>query len=147
MKTIHTEIGIGAPAEIVWEVISDLEGWSTWNPVIKISGQLEADATIAVELALGAKPVAFQPQISMLEEGREFRWKGSPMPALMLAAEHGFRVTPEDTGRCRFEQFEMFSGMMAGRFLAKEGKKVETGFQALNRMLKREAEKRTRDRA
>jgi hypothetical protein len=147
MRTIHTEIGIGAPAEIVWEVVSDLEGWSAWNPFLKASGKLAGGETLRVTIAApGGKAHRIEPAVVLFDDGHEFRWKMRSFGG-MLRAEHGFRVVPEDVGRCRFEQFEMFGGFLAGAFLSRQGKALETGFQAMNRMLKREAEKRARERA
>jgi hypothetical protein len=54
--------------------------------------------------------------------------------------EHGFRVVPEDAGRCRFEQFEAFSGLFARPILWKVEASTRVGFEAMNRMLKRRAE-------
>lgn len=150
MQTIHNEIGIGAPAPIVWEIVSDLEGWARWNPFMQAKGKLAAGEKLFVTMmaAPGGKKVSIDPRIVMVDDGREFRWKGRIFGGL-FRAEHGFRVVAEDAGRCRFEQFEMFSGLLAGAILSRQGqgKAIETGFQAMNRMLKREAEKRARERA
>ncbi len=147
MKSLHTEIGIGAPASVVWDVISDLEGWAGWNPVMKASGKLapgeQLDVTIA---APGSQGMSFTPEIVMLDDGREFRWRVRKMLGL-FDAEHGFRVVPEDTGRCRFEQFEVFRGVLGGVMYTRQSKALNTGFQAMNRMLKRETEKRAREQA
>lgn len=148
MKTIHTEIDIEAPADIVWEVVGDLEGWQTWNPVMKASGVLLVGETLTIDLALGgAKPTRLKPVVVHLEEGRELIWQGSVVAAFIFQGEHGFRVTAVDNARSRFEQFETYSGLLAGRLLARDGKKLETGFRAVNRMLKREAEARARARS
>lgn len=145
MKTIHSEIGVGAPADIVWEVASDLEGWERWNPVMKASGKLAGGEKLHVIVSgPGGKKVGIEPTVTMMDEGHEFRWKLRTFGGL-LRAEHGFRVVAEDVGRCRFEQFEMFAGFLASAFLSRQGKAIETGFQAMNRMLKREAEKRARE--
>ncbi len=145
MRTIHTEIGIGAPAEAVWAVLSDLAGWERWNPMIKVAGKLGIGETLAVTLsAPGGKAFTIEPTVVQFEEGREFRWKGRTFGG-MFQSEHGFRIVPEDVGRCRFENFEMFKGFLASAFLSRQGKALETGFQAMNRMLKREAERRARD--
>ena len=145
MKSLHTEIGIGAPAHIVWEVISDLDGWSAWNPIMKASGTLAQGEQLDVKLAApGGQGMSYQPKIVMLEDGREFRWRARKMLGL-FDAEHGFRVVPEDVGRCRFEEFEVFRGMLAGAFYSRQSKALDTGFQAMNRMLKREAEKSARE--
>ncbi len=147
MKSLHTEIGIGAPASIVWSVISDLEGWAKWNPVMKASGRLAAGALIDVTIAApGSEGMSFRPAIVMLEEGVEFRWRVRKMLGL-FNAEHGFRVVREDTGRCRFEQFETFRGPLGSAMYSRQSKALSTGFQAMNRMLKRESEKRAKEQS
>lgn len=145
MKSLHTEIGIGAPASIVWDVISDLEGWASWNPVMKTSGKLVQGAQLDVTIGVpGGKGMSFKPKIVMLKDGQEFRWRMRKMLGL-FDAEHGFRVVPEDVGRCRFEHFEVFRGVMGEAMYARQSKALGTGFRAMNRMLKREAEKRARE--
>ncbi len=146
MKSLHTEIGIGAPADVVWEVISDLDGWAAWNPVMKASGQLSKAGRIDVIIAApGGQGISLRPEIVELENGREFRWRVRKFLG-MFDAEHGFRVVPEDTGRCRFEQFETFGGILGGAMYTRQSKALDMGFQAMNRMLKRESEKRARER-
>lgn len=147
MKTIHTEIGIGAPAGTVWETICDLDGWEQWNPIMKASGKVALGACPTVTISPpGGKAIQLQPKITHLEEGKEFRWCSGLRLRFLFQGEHGFRVVPEDVGRCRFEQFEIFSGLLSGTMLSRSGKAIETGFQAMNRMLKREAERRERTR-
>jgi hypothetical protein len=145
VKSLHTEIGIGAPADVVWRVISDLDGWAAWNPVMKASGKLAQGAQLDVSIAApGSQGMSFRSEVVMLEDGREFRWRVRKMLG-MFDAEHGFRVVPEDVGRCRFEQFEVFSGVLGTALYSRRSKALNTGFQAMNRMLKRESEKRARE--
>lgn len=147
MKSLHVEISIGTPASVVWSVISDIEGWASWNPVMKASGKLAPGGVIDVKIAApGGQGMSFNPEIVMLEDGKEFRWRVRKMLGL-FNAEHGFRVVPEDTGRCRFEQFEVFRGLLGERTYSRQSKALDTGFQIMNRMLKREAEKRAREQA
>lgn len=145
MKTLHTEISIGAAAPIVWDVISDLERWSEWNPVMRVTGNLAQSQWLDVTIAApGAEGMQFKSKVVMLDEGKEFRWQVRKMLG-MFDAEHGFRVIPEDVGRCRFEQFEVFRGLLSGAIYTRQSKALNTGFVAMNRMLKREAEKRAKD--
>lgn len=147
MKSLHTEIGIGAKSEIVWDVISNLEGWSDWNPVMKAQGDLAIGNTIHVTIAApGGQGMTLEPKIVLVEDGREFRWRVRKFFGL-FSAEHGFRVVPEDVGRCRFEHFETFSGPLGTAMYSKQSKALNTGFEAMNRMLKRECEKRARELA
>ena len=148
MKTLHSELGIGAKAEIVWEVLSDLERWERWNPVMRVEGQLAPGAQLnAVISPPGGKPVRIAPKVTQLDEGRELRWRSHVLLPFVLDIEQGFRVAAEDVGRCRLEQFAVFRGLLAEAVLWRNRKPVETGMQAMNRMLKREAERVGRERA
>ncbi len=59
----------------------------------------------------------------------------------LFDGEHGFRVVPEDVGRCRFEHFETFSGAAcrASHVGVRSGDHAQ-GFEAMNRALKTRAE-------
>ena len=58
----------------------------------------------------------------------------------LFDGEHGFRVVPEDAGRCRFEQFESFRGLLVAPILWKIEATTRTGFRVMNRALKAKAE-------
>jgi len=148
VKTIHTELGVGAPAAITWGVVTDLEGWARWNPIMRGEGRFEFGARPQITIASpGAKPILIRPEIVKLDEGREVRWLRRMAVPGLLDGEHGIRVVAEDTGRCRLEHFEVFRGLLANFFIGRNAKAIETGFQAMNRSLKREAERVARERA
>lgn len=148
MKTIHTETWVAAPAPIVWQVVTDLEQWPVWNPVMRIDGPLDLGRSITVTLLPPGKPeVATPAKVVVYEDGREVKWRGRLFLPGLCDGEHGLRVTQEDTGRCRFEQFEVFSGLLAGVIMGPKMREIERGFQIMNRMLKREAERRAGDQA
>lgn len=147
MNRIDTEIDISAPENIVWEVISDLDGWARWNPIMKASGTLAPGERLHVTLsAPGGKAMSFDPVVVLFDEGREFRWR-SRKPFGLLDSEHGFRIVPEGPDQCSFEQFEVFGGLLGRSMFSRLSKELDIGFEAMNRMLRREAEKRARERA
>ena len=141
MRTIHTEIGILAPALRVWDVLAALDGWAQWNPFAKVSGKLAIGERLEAEIKPpGKSAMTFKPTIVKLEPGRELRWLGHMgMPGL-FDGEHGFRITPEDAGRCRFEQFETFRGLLVAPILWLAEGPTRAGFEAMNRALKARAE-------
>src|SRR5258708_40122698 len=50
---IEHRIGIQAPAEVIWEVISDLKSWEQWNKLYpKASGQIRIGGTLELTLGL-----------------------------------------------------------------------------------------------
>jgi hypothetical protein len=141
MRSIHTEIGIDSPAEAAWAVLADLERWAEWNPFARARGRLALGERLEVQISPpGKRPMTFRPTIVVLDPGRELRWLGRLGFAGVFDGEHGFRVSPEGEGRCRFEQFESFSGMLAGPLLWLAGDATRRGFEAMNRALKARAE-------
>jgi hypothetical protein len=141
VRTIHTEIGIGAPAARAWDILADIDKWPDWNPFARVRGRLQVGEQLEVEIRPpGKSPMTFRPTVVKLEPGRELRWLGHLGVRGIFDGEHGFRVVPEDAGRCRFEQFEAFSGLFARPILWKVEASTRVGFEAMNRMLKRRAE-------
>jgi len=141
VRTIHTEIGIGAPAERVWDVLAAVDAWPQWNPFARMSGRLAVGERVSVTLTLpGRKPMTLRPTIVKLEAGRELRWLGHLGVAGLFDGEHGFRVVPEDAGRCRFEHFETFRGLLVAPVMWMVGEATRQGFEAMNRALKARAE-------
>ncbi len=141
MTSIHTEIGIGAPAEKVWGVFAATDKWPEWNPFAKVSGRLAVGERLTVEIKPpGKRPMTFRPTLVAFEKGRELRWLGHLLVRGLFDGEHGFRVRAEDTGRCRFEQFETFRGLLAAPIFLMVGEATRQGFEAMNRALKARAE-------
>jgi hypothetical protein len=141
MRTIHTESGIGAPAAKVWEVFAAIEQWPAWNPFAKVSGRLAVGERLTVEITPpGKRPMTFHPTVSVFEPGRELRWLGHLLVPGLFDGEHGFRVRAEDVGRCRFEQFETFRGLLVAPLLLMAGAATRQGFEAMNRALKARVE-------
>ena len=141
MRSIHTEIGIGASAAKVWDILVATDKWPEWNPFARASGRLRVGERLEVEIRPpGKSPMTFRPTVVKLDPGRELRWLGHLAVQGIFDGEHGFRVVPEDVGRCRFEQFETFRGLLAGPILWMAEGPTRAGFEAMNRALKAKAE-------
>ena len=141
MRSIHTEIGIGASAGKVWDILVATDKWPEWNPFARASGRLQVGERLEVQIRPpGKSAMTFRPTVVKLDPGRELRWLGHLAAQGIFDGEHGFRVVPEDVGRCRFEQFETFRGLLAGPILWMAEGPTRAGFEAMNRALKAKAE-------
>lgn len=141
MRSIHTEIGVGAPAARVWEILVAIDKWPEWNPFARASGRLQVGERLEVEIRPPDRsPMTFRPTVVRLEPRRELEWLGRLGLRGLFDGEHGFRVAPEDVGRCRFEQFEIFRGMLAVPILWVAETAARAGFEAMNRALRVQAE-------
>ena len=47
MKSAQTQLDLDASAEEAWALLSDLSGWSSWNPVIP---KMHADQRVGLRL-------------------------------------------------------------------------------------------------
>lgn len=144
MRTIHTQLAIEAPAATVWAILADTARWPEWNPfILRLDGTLAIGAGLTARIKPpGKSAMTFTPRVVAFEPGREFRWLGTLGIRGLFDGEHGFRVTPDGTARCRFEQFESFTGLLVAPLLWIAEAPTRAGFVAMNEALKARAESR-----
>ena len=142
-RSISTEIMIAAPAERVWEVLTDFALYPEWNPFIITA---EGDPRVGQRLIATFRPPGgstqtFRPIVLRAEPPLALVWRGSlPIPGL-FAGEHSFLLTPEGT-RTRFRNEETFFGLLPP-FFGKLLRQSEEGFRLMNAALKDRAERAT----
>jgi hypothetical protein len=142
VKELHSEIQIDAPAERVWELLTDFASYPQWNPFIrKISGQPASGERLEVRLAPpGGRGMTFKPKVLNAEPNHEFRWLGHLLVPGLFDGEHSFTIQPLEEKRVRFVQREVFKGVLVPLL----GRSLETntqrGFEEMNRALKERAE-------
>lgn len=141
-KHLETEIEINAPAEVVWNVLTDFHAHPIWNPFIKeLRGKpVEGESLRVFIQPPGGKGMVFKPVVLKSDENRELRWLGKLLFSGLFDGEHYFRIVPINENRVRFIHGEIFSGLLV-RFFAKSlDKGTLAGFQAMNGALKKRAE-------
>lgn len=139
--TFNTEIGIAAPPERVWEVLTDFDSWSKWNrvlPVFELRGPLAEGTGIRLELELG--PLGrrgVDAQLVTVRENEELAWKGG-LPGV-VSARHGFRLEAIERGTRLFHT-ETFNGALAPVLGLVARRTLMAGYRGLNRGLRRHCE-------
>ncbi len=78
MKTVDASIEIAAAPDRVWQVISDLEAFSSWNPFItKAMGRLVVGDRLIITIAPpGGKSMNFKPKVLEVDPNHRIRWIG-----------------------------------------------------------------------
>jgi hypothetical protein len=138
---LHTEIEIDAPPDVVWEVLTDLDGYADWNPFITSSvGKPEVGEKLVNRMEPpGGKAMTFKPQVTVVEDGKTFEWLGKLGFAGVFDGRHRFEVEASPTGT-KLTQSESFDGMLV-RFLRRSlDTKTISGFEEMNVALKARAE-------
>ena len=131
------EIEIAAPPELVWDVLSKIDAWPSWNPDVKAAA-LEGDlaAGSVFRWKAGAKLTS---TLTHVAPQRMIAWTGTSMG---LNAVHVYTLEPRAAATI-VKTEESVEGLLARLFkrpLQKTmNKSIENGLNAL----KAEAERRT----
>jgi hypothetical protein len=142
MSEILTEIGIEAPAELVWAILTDFRTYARWNPFIRaVSGRATTGRTVEVTLQRGADEVTSTQVLMSVTAPRELRWRSRFRLPGLFENEHKFRIDAKRGGGVRFRQIQSFRGLLALMFSRKRNLAVEHDCAQMNLALKERAEK------
>jgi len=135
--TGRAERQIDAPPEVVWEVLTRLEGWPSWNTDVKwmrFDGPLEP----GTEFRWKAGPGTIVSRLDKVEPPRYISWHGR---TLTIDAYHEWWLEPRDAGTfVRTE--EAFFGLLARLLRGQLQKTLDKSFADALESLAREAEGR-----
>lgn len=138
---VEHRIGIQAPAETIWEILYDLEGWKDWNPlypeahgVIRIGSVL--DLTLALE---GETPQQIKPVILEWVPNDQIHWRLRMMGGLVSTTRF-LELEQLDTASTIFSNGELIGGLLGPTVARRMGRKIYRGFEAMNQALKARAE-------
>lgn len=142
MKELRSEITIDAPAELVWDTLTNLDSFHEWNPFVRrAAGEVKEGAKLNVYLkAPGGMGMSFKPRVVRVEPNREFRWPGHLVLPGFFDGEHIFEIEPDGDASCRFVQREEFRGLLVPLMLLMIRKATERGFNEMNQALKARVE-------
>jgi len=142
-REIRTEIDIAAPPEAVWDVLSRLDAWSEWNPVIAgvtLRGPLREGTrgtlTIALPAPLGRQTLTVQ--LVTVRPSQELAWRGGV--AGVIQGVHGFRLEPTARGT-RLVHTEVFAGVLAPVLVRLIRGQLGKGYRRLNQGLRNRCER------
>lgn len=138
---VEHRIGVQAPAEVIWEVVHDLERWSEWNPTYpQASGRIRIGETLDVTLALPGEPQqALKPRVLDWVPNEQLHWRLTLMAGLIRTTRYIEIQALHETG-CIVDNGEIFGGLMGPSLGRRVSGLVRRGFMAMNEALKDRAE-------
>ncbi|MFL7894241.1 MAG: SRPBCC family protein [Anaerolineales bacterium] len=141
MKENSNEIEIRATPEKIWAVLTDLEKYSEWNPLLyRAQGRIALGEKVNISAKTDSSDRDFQCSVVKVEPNREFRWKFHVINPILFRGEHVFMIEPIDDHRVRFIDREAFSGLL----VPLQAKDLETnakaGMVAMGEALKKRVE-------
>ncbi len=139
---LHTEVEVDAPAETVWNVLTDLDDYANWNPFItEASGDIVVSARLVNRLQPpGGKAMTFKPVVTAVEPARTFEWLGRLGVPGVFDGRHRFELDPTPSGGTRVVHTEHFRGVLVPFLRTSLDTRTLAGFEAMNTALKTRAE-------
>ena len=144
LQEIKTEMEIAAPPSKVWSIITDINNWKEWSPIIKESN---GTASVGSELTItmsgkeeGNEGPKYYPIVTELDEPNYFRWRAHMLAGFIFTNYKIFELEETSSGT-RITHTESFKGMLAPIFCGRMEKGVPPMLNSMNKALKDLAEK------
>jgi hypothetical protein len=131
------EAEIAAPVETTWDVLTNIERWTDWNPDVK-SVDVEGEVTTGSVFRWKAGPGTITSTVDRLERPNLIAWTGTTLGG--LRAHHVWRLE-ERNGKTHVRTSESFLGLVARLFRRPLRKTLERSLADGLRHLKAEAER------
>ena len=138
---VEHRIGVEAPAEIIWEVISDLKSWEVWNKLYpKASGEIHIGSMLDVTLALpGEAPRQIQPTVLEWVPNEQLHWRLTMLGGLVKTVRY-FEIESLAKANCIVSNGEIIGGLMGPRVGKRMARTIYRAFIEMNEALKARAE-------
>ena len=143
MKILSTEITINTPVQNVWDIFTDFDSFSNWNPFMKyIKGEMIIGKKIQVMITPPeSNPMKFSPKLLKYENQKEIRWIGRVGIPLVFDGEHILQFIDNNDGTTKFIQKEEFKGILVPFVKKMLDVNTKNGFELMNKALKEQCEK------
>jgi hypothetical protein len=132
-----SEIEIAAAPELVWDVLTAIDRWPSWNPQVK-SMDLQGAIVEGSQFRWKAGPGTIISTIRRVEAPRLIAWTGK---TFSIAAIHVYRLEARD-GKTFVRTEESYEGLVARLFRGPLQKTLDAALEEGLRHLKAEAERR-----
>jgi hypothetical protein len=129
-------IGVQAPAEVVWELLADLPGWASWNPLYPgADGAIRIGAPLVLTDADGDK---LETTVMEWVPYEQLHLRRSGMNGFVRSIRY-FEIEAMSNNGVIFSNGELYAGL--GSFLIKKQRGViKAGFEAMGEALRQKAE-------
>ena len=135
------EVRIEAPPDTVWDVLTAIDDWPTWNPDVK-EASLQGPVSPGTQFKWKAGPATITSTLQHVERPRLIAWTGRTFG---MDALHIWRLEPQG-GATHVRTEETFDGLVARLLRGRMQKQLDDALESGLRHLKAEAERRASGR-
>ena len=138
---IEHRVGIQAPAEVIWEVISDLKSWHEWNALYpQASGEIRIGSQLDITLALPGQPEQqIRPTVMEWVPNDQLHWKLTMARGLVKTIRF-FEIEELAPESCIVSNGEIIGGMLGPMSARRMTGTIYRAFRDMNDALKARAE-------
>lgn len=105
-------VEVDAPPSKVWQIISDIDNWPSWNPDVR-SARLEGKLQPGSAFVWKAGPGRIRSVLTAVERGALLAWRGE---TLGISALHVWRLEPTESGTTHVVTEESWAGLLPRAF-------------------------------
>ena len=141
-RAVEFRTGVQAPAEIVWEVISDFATWKDWNPVHpRMEGEMRIGTPLRFDLVVaeGGAPVAVEAVVQDWVPYEQLHWRTKRLNGFVTAIRY-LEIENMGPANSTFSNGELFMGPLV-RFVSRdERRRLRAAFTRMGEAVRDRAE-------
>ena len=137
---IEHRVGIPVPADILWEILSDVPRWPEWTTIYpQAKGVIGFGEKLTLTLALpNQKPLAIEPRIVDWAPNEAIHWK-LPLYGGFGRAIHYLEIEILSDNGCIFSNGEILEGFAVRWVQPAMRRSMKAGFTALGEAMEKRA--------
>lgn len=142
MAWIRAEIEIAAPAERIFEILTDLDAYPEWNPFTpRVESTLRPGDPVHLHVRLRGERLAHRVEyVSANERPSKLCWGAAIGARVLLTAERCQTLTPIDAHHTRYATADEIRGWLTPLVMLLFGSAMQRGFEDVAVALKKRAE-------
>lgn len=138
MKSFSTSTIIHSAPQTIWDILTDAERWTEWNPTVdRVVGRIARGAKITVYAKVNPGR-AFPLRVSAFVPPQCMVWSGG-MPFGLFKGQRTYTLTEQSGGGVVFTMHEAFTGLLAP-LITRSIPNLQPSFDAFAAALKQRAE-------
>lgn len=141
---IESRVGVRAPAHVVWDAISEIGDWPSWNPLYpRAEGALRIGEKLKLTLALPGEPERdFTPPIIDWVPNEQILWSDVIARGWIKTLRY-IEIEALSDESSIFSNGEQFQGLIANAYMNKARRRLYRGaFTAMCEVVRERAEAR-----
>lgn len=141
-RAVEFRTGVQAPAEIVWEVISDFATWKDWNPVHpRMEGEMRIGTplTVAVVLNEDGPVTTIQPVVQDWVPYEQLHWRTKRLNGFVTAIRY-LEIENMGPSNSTFSNGELFVGMLVRLISRDERRRLRAAYTRMGEAVRARAE-------